>query len=618
MAHDTSSPLAGTGIHLHDWLPLPVVILALILQATATHADTASPARTETDTQFRQQLEKLASRCDELKLVEQARLTRQLATPLRPDQNRIFVPSFSRNLRPPASAGEDARFWYTHLVKQCQAQAARLFPIARQWKEQGQATEAYRLLHEILFLDPSHQQAGKILGLGRSASKPRAVQARSAHPQLGWASRRYWTITSRHFTIVTNHSAQAGIDLAEQLEILHVAWRQLLFPLWSNAELLSRRWQDPATALGPEKKHQVVLFADRKEYVETLTANQSRIGLTSGIYQYDRAVAFFYMASPAPTTIWNHEVTHQLMQEMRPAIAEVGRDQNFWIVEGIALYMESLRQHDCYLTAGGFESNRLQYARYRRITEQFYIPLERLVLMGRDHVQMDDGIRRLYSQSAGLAHLLMDGNGGELREGLFKYLELVYQGKDDISSLATVLGKTTGKLDGQYGRFLVVRDQDLARLPPGVSLNNLTLGSCPISDQGIQHLAGQQELRWLDLTGTMVSDRGFSVIADSTQMEQLSLERTGITDRSMEILAGMKQLEELDLSSTAVTDKGIASLSGLRQLKRLWLTNTMVSDEGLQHLEPLKQLETLELSGTDVSDDAVKLLRAKLPKLKDQ
>ena len=77
-------------------------------------------------------------------------------------------------------------------------------------------------------------------------------------------------------------------------------------------------------------------------------------------------------------------------------------------------------------------------------------------------------------------------------------------------------------------------------------------------------------------------------------------------------------LEELDLSSTAVTDKGIASLSGLRQLKRLWLTNTMVSDEGLQHLEPLKQLETLELSGTDVSDDAVKLLRAKLPKLKDQ
>ena len=617
MAHETPSPSAQHGNRLPRWLLPALLGLAIVLPLTTIRADTSGPARMETDRQFHQDLEKLAKRCDELKLVEQARLTRQLAAPRRPDQNRIFVPWLSRNLRPPATAGEGARFWHTHIKLHCQAQAGRLFPIARQLSEQGQATEAYRLLHEILFLDPSHPQAAKILGLGRLTNRPRAVLARVSHPLLGWAARRYWTITSRHFKIVTNRSARAGVDLAEQLEMLHIAWRQLLFPLWSNAELLSQRWQDPGTALGPEKKHQVVLFADRKEYVEMLTASQSRINLTSGFYQYDTGIAFFYMANPAPTTIWNHEVTHQLMQEMRPAVNEVGRDQNFWIVEGIALYMESLRQHDCYLTVGGFESNRLQYARYRRMTERFYVPLERLVLMGRDHIQMDDRIGRLYSQSAGLAHMLMDGNGAEHRQGLLKYLDQVYRGEDNSRTLAELTGRAMDKLDDEYGRFLVVQDKDLARLPPGVFLKNLVLGSCSISDQGLRHLAGQQELRWLDLTNTMISDKGFSLLAGSTRLEQLSLERTEITDRSLEVLAGMKELEELDLSGTRVTDEGIASLSGLRHLKQLWLTGTMVSDEGLRHLEPLKQLELLELSGTAASEEGVKQLRAKLPRLKE-
>ncbi|MFP6752639.1 MAG: hypothetical protein VB855_13245 [Pirellulaceae bacterium] len=617
MAHETPSRPTHAGNRTPSRsLPAVLALTFFLLPATVL-ADIPSPARAETDRTFQQDLEKLALRCDDLDLVKQARITRQLAAQGRPDQNRIFVPSLAGDLRPPAAAGENAMFWYTHLRQHCQAQASRLFPIASQLSTQGDATGAYRLLHEILFLDPSHRQAAKILGLGRSSARPRAVQARAPHPQLGWPARRYWTITSRHFQIVTNHSARAGVDLAEQLEMLHVAWRQLMFPLWSNAELLSKRWQDPAVALGPEKKHQVVLFADRKEYVETLSANQSRIHLTSGIYQYDAATAFFYTANPAPTTIWNHEITHQLMQEMRPAVSEVGKEQNFWIVEGIALYMESLQRHDCYLTVGGFESNRLQYARYRRLTEKFYIPLQRLVLMGRDQVQMDDKIRRLYSQSSGLTHLLMDGNGGEHRQALMEYLDQVYRGEDDSHSIAELTGRTMGKLDDEYGRFLVVQDQDLLRLPPGLPLENLVLGGCPVSDQGLQRLAGQQHLRWLDLTGTMVSDKGFSLLAESTRLEQLSLERTRITDRSLEVLAGMKELEELDLSSTGVTDKGIASLSGLRQLKQLWLTGTMVSDKGLRHLEPLKQLELLELSGTDVSQEGLKALRATLPRLKE-
>jgi len=211
MAHETPSRAAPPGNRTPSRsLPAVLALTFFLLPATVL-ADIPSPARAETDRTFQQDLEKLALRCDDLDLVKQARITRQLAAQGRPDQNRIFVPSLAGDLRPPAAAGENAMFWYAHLRQHCQAQASRLFPIASQLSTQGDATGAYRLLHEILFLDPSHRQAAKILGLGRSSARPRAVQARAPHPQLGWPARRYWTITSRHFQIVTNHSARAGV-----------------------------------------------------------------------------------------------------------------------------------------------------------------------------------------------------------------------------------------------------------------------------------------------------------------------------------------------------------------------------------------------------------------------
>ena len=38
----------------------------------------------------------------------------------------------------------------------------------------------------------------------------------------------------------------------------------------------------------------------------------------------------------------------------------MGRRGNFWIVEGVALYMESIQRHDGYCTAGGIEAGRVQ------------------------------------------------------------------------------------------------------------------------------------------------------------------------------------------------------------------------------------------------------------------
>ena len=51
------------------------------------------------------------------------------------------------------------------------------------------------------------------------------------------------------------------------------------------------------------------------------------------------------ISSPATTTderTMYHKATHQLFQESRPVSPEVGHRANFWIIEGIAMYMESL------------------------------------------------------------------------------------------------------------------------------------------------------------------------------------------------------------------------------------------------------------------------------------
>ncbi len=112
------------------------------------------------------------------------------------------------------------------------------------------------------------------------------------------------------------------------------------------------------------------------------------------------------MSNPAGSTdaTWKHEATHQLFNEVRRVRPNLGQNANFWIVEGLALYMESLQIREGYSFVGGLEADRLQFARYRRLCEDYYIPLAQLTAMGKATLQQHAEIRRIYSQAAGLAH----------------------------------------------------------------------------------------------------------------------------------------------------------------------------------------------------------------------
>ena len=67
------------------------------------------------------------------------------------------------------------------------------------------------------------------------------------------------------------------------------------------------------------------------------------IDISIGVYMDDMRTAYFYADKESDDRTLYHEATHQLFHESRPVSPKAGQLANFWIIEGIAMYMESLQ-----------------------------------------------------------------------------------------------------------------------------------------------------------------------------------------------------------------------------------------------------------------------------------
>jgi hypothetical protein len=596
-------------------LAIGVLVVLLIGRAVAADSQNDFPSR----------LESLAAKCDELGLKEQAEITRGWIVERHPGRQYLFLPDAADPAATKAS-GDLVEKWQAKFLELRTAQAEALFEESKQALGRHDPARAYQLLYEVLRENPDHAEARRILGYNQTSrgwmlpewERMAAQPGRFDHSKLGWRARAYWRLETPHFELVTNHSAKEALEAGRQLEDLHALWRQIFFRYWSTEAGLAARFAGGREPLArPRPKMQVVLFKSREEYVARLAPNQPQIGVTLGIYLDRERTAFFYAGDTSVYPTWQHEATHQLFQESIPnGTARPGEEQNFWAIEGAALYMESLVKHDGYWTAGGCEADRLQFARYRALAGDFSQPLAQLVTLGREDLQTSADIRKLYAQAAGVAQFLLDGNDGKHREAFIDLLVAIYQGEDAADSLAQATGQPYPSLDEQYRAFLNVTDDDLAGIPDVARIRNLSLGRTTVTDEGLARLAGAKDLEWLDLSLTAASDEGLKSIAVAAGLKQLFLEGTQVTDASLPVIERFRQLEELDLSKLAITDEGLASLAGLKNLKILYLTGSPISDAGLMHLRGCKQLEMLETTGTQVTAEGLKRLRGGLPKLK--
>ena len=253
--------------------------------------------------------------------------------------------------------------------------------------------------------------------------------------------------------MTTNHSLEEGVALSRRLEMLYAAWQQAFAGYHSSEAEVARRFEGRGTRREPIQ-HNVVYFRDRQEYNDALRSAQPQIEISIGIYFPRARTAYFFAGEDQQHDTLYHEAAHQLFQETRTAVTEPGRGSNFWAVEGIACYMESLDANEQgFVTLGGANASRMQTAR-RLVEEKQSLPLAEFVQMGAETLQRDPRIKELYGEATGLSHFFMHADEGRYREPLVRYLEAIYSGRDNAQSLAEATGTSEATLDRQYQLFM--------------------------------------------------------------------------------------------------------------------------------------------------------------------
>ncbi len=567
---------------------------------------------------WHEQLELLANQCEQQAMAAEAGQVRQAIIARDPSRQYIFLPPDHAPPLPPG-ATESQAAWHQQFLELGRAHAARLVDLARIAAAESRGAAAYQLLHEALAANPDEPELRRMLGYRRdpqnrwvkTARPVRISPGRTRQKIIGWDKESYQIIQSPHFTVYSSDD-EAGVQLAQQLERTWNVWRQVYFDHWCSVRQLQSWLNGKGSDASGSRRHDVILFRDRSQYLADLGEVEG-VELSAGYYNENRRASFFYNDTPVPLSTWRHEIVHQLLQETvsgQRSVAELG---HAWLVEGIAMYFESLRDHGNYVTLGGFDATRLQTARLRFTREGFFVPLEELDSLGRIEFQQSPDIHALYSQSAGLCQFLLVADNARYRDPLIAFIGDFYQGRAGQNGLASAIGPLD-QIDRQYRQFLKVDPNQVRQIRPA-GQTGLALAQSGIRGEDLAGLDQCQSLEWLQLSGNPLDDDGLKHLVSLPRLTQLMIDLTAITDAGLETVATLKSLEELDVAHTRISDAGLAAITRLPALEVLWLSGTAVTDAGLQHLESLSNLQYLDLRQTGVTGEGIARLREKLPDL---
>ena len=483
----------------------PVLLLAAVFagSCTAVHCALAAPNAEDTNlyaqysSAFAEELQQLAVECEQAGEEDLAKRIRNWLPQRALDKIYLFHPG------PPATAVGGESQLADKFQQLCQQHGEDLLELARQFAARKRATESIMILYESLYHAPNLAAARQLLDYQKDGNHwltPERKQRKEAgeiwSEEFGWLPadhlpryqkgeryyrgrwiradkdaqlhkeiRQGWKIETEHYEVTTNHSPQAGVRVALQLEQLYSAWWQMFAAYHLSAQDLKKMFSQGTPPQRSSGRHKVVYFRDRSDYNATLGQLQPGIEGTLGFYFENQNTAYFFAAAEGNPeekeleriTLW-HEATHQLFSEMIPARKVSRLKNNFWITEGIACFMESLQPAAAYTTLGGLQEGRLPAARHRFEQDQFYVPFERLVAYSAADLQRDPRIRTLYSQAAGQAAFLMLADEGRYRQAVTAYLRAVYRGSARPETLARESGVSLTKLDSEYREFLSAGD----------------------------------------------------------------------------------------------------------------------------------------------------------------
>ncbi|MDA0831733.1 MAG: DUF1570 domain-containing protein [Planctomycetota bacterium] len=411
------------------------------------------------------------------------------------------VERLPREIQPPIDmtlpAAERAR--RTALLDLRKRYAADLFALAATCKRQGHLSLAYDLIREAAVHNSDHPQVRKLLGYVRHdqewvtpVAQGLLKQHKAWHPEFGWIPknhveryekgqryfngswvspdkeaelrrdfRKAWEIRTDHYLIKTNHSLERGVELGLALEEFYSYFMQAFNGFFNSADDFPTR----TTMFRPYVVH---YYRTSGEYYETLRPKIPQIEITNGLYYTSDRIAYFFDDPNANgfATLY-HEASHQLFYESQEKERAIADSAHFWIVEGIACYLESFHAEEGHFSIGDPNFERFRAARRRLLdkNEPYYVPLAQFSSMGMKAFQADPRIAMNYSQASGLAHFFMNYDRGVYRDALIEHLKELYEGprRNGHRTLEDLTGVDFETLDRQYQEYLTEMDRNAVR-----------------------------------------------------------------------------------------------------------------------------------------------------------
>ncbi len=555
----------------------------------------------------RSELGQVAVVCDSLEMKVAADVSRQWLGANRSDQTLLYIPDVELDVD---LSSAEAKQWNerfeairTHLAK-------FLYSEATQVAEHDEAA-AYRMLWHCLRENQEQKDAKRVLSAltGPLTATPRLRTGTSPVPELNWAPRTYTQTTTPHFNLLSQADRRDTLEFASKLEQFYVLWTQVFFSIWAAPGELQEAIQDarPLRVPGSRERIDVVLLPNRAAYINLLQQAESQVGISVGYYSPQAKKSFFYIDDALNATMY-HELTHQLLVEATrlKVVADAGTSSSLWLIEGVALYMESLANRQLYWTVGGWESPRLQTSRYRGVRDGHWETLSSFAAGGTEAWKANPNVAQLYTHASGVTHLLMDERlQTGTRDSLLQTLTSVYEGHPDSSRLLQFIGNDDGTAKRRYQDGLMVTDRDVAELTASNRrVRELVLCGSNLAVASWEQLAAQNELVWLDVAYSNIEPaQTVKWLGNATKLERLSLEGCAVDLSVMKAVRKLGTLHELDLSDCQVDDELLAELGGHPTLQILWLTRTQVTPAALGTLRSLTKLAQCDLSETQIPND---------------
>lgn len=510
------------------------------------------------------------------------------------------------------------------------AKAQREFADVRFGDEASAGWKSYVRLWREFSANPDSVAIRRYLGLPQSTTaRLNTRRGRSAPSWLGWRAGTYQQIDSPHFSIYTRAPAAESRRVTEDLERCYWIWTQMFFPLWEGSaqvsgtlssvpptQSLDAFLQTKKTArISIRRKMRVVLFRNAAEYKNKLSPVVPGVERSTGFYSDDNQTIFLYASENDDAATRRHEVVHQLFREATRSQLGNGmpaEQSGFWLVEGIAGYFESLDIGPTMATVGGWDSSRLQYARYRVLAGRDMMPMPELTNDGRQAVQRRQDIARFYAHAIAQTHHLLDGGDHRARQWIYKQLADTYRIKTDLPS-----GRLPQSPERELVDFLKITDPHVSTNPNRAELKRLCLVDCLITGKGLSNITPSASLDWLDLSriGAAGNQTVARLAPNPASVTQLSLEQTGIDAGLDAWLSKASNLQEIDLSFTRVGDSAIAAIAKHPNVEVLWMTGSQVTDESIDTIARMRKLSAVDLQRTQVSNNGIARLKQLRPQL---